>query len=166
VSPLAIRALDLADAGDVTLGRELVEEYVEFTATEAHEYGMYDIDMAALRTVIPDLVDFTGRYRDGRFLAAHAGERVAGGVGITRVDGRLCEMNRLWLRDGHRGGGNGRVLVAACLDHARELGFARMVLDVAPYRDRALALYHSFGFVDAPPMHDYPFPMVALARDL
>jgi ribosomal protein S18 acetylase RimI-like enzyme len=41
-----------------------------------------------------------------------------------------------------------------------------MVLDVVPYRDRAIALYRSFGFVDVDTIHEYPFEMRALARDL
>ncbi len=41
-----------------------------------------------------------------------------------------------------------------------------MFLDVVPERTAAIALYRSLGFVDAPPLHDYPFPMVPLGRDL
>jgi ribosomal protein S18 acetylase RimI-like enzyme len=41
-----------------------------------------------------------------------------------------------------------------------------MFLDVSPYRERAIALYRSFGFHDAPALHDYPFEMVPLALDL
>jgi ribosomal protein S18 acetylase RimI-like enzyme len=138
-----------------------------FTADEAREHGHNDIDLSTLRRVIPDLRDFGGRYHTGAYLAASNGTALAGGVGIARVDERTCEMNRLWLRAPYRGDGKGRELVAACLDHARDaLGFRRMVLDVAPYRSGAIALYRSFGFADAPAVHEYPFDMVALARDL
>jgi GNAT superfamily N-acetyltransferase len=163
---LSVRALDLDDPHDVALGRMLVEEYVAFTADEARTAGMHDIDLPTLRTLIPDLRDFTARYRDGAFLVAHENGEPAGGVGITPGGDGTCEMNRLWLRAPYRGEGNGRTLIEASLDHARRLGYRRMVLDVAPYRTRATALYRSLGFVDAPPVHEYPFEMVALARDL
>jgi RimJ/RimL family protein N-acetyltransferase len=164
---LHVRALDLDDAAEVELGRALVEEYVMFTADEAREHGHDDIDLPTLHQVIPDLRDFAGRYRTGAYLVATNGGTPAGGVGIARVDDRVCEMNRLWLRAPYRGGGNGRALVAACLDHARAtLGLERMVLDVAPYRTAAIALYRSFEFVDAPAIHEYPFEMVPLARGL
>src|SRR5262249_15255080 len=123
-------------------------------------------DAADVHQLVPDLRDFTGRYRDGAFLVAGTTDQVAGGVGITRLDERVCEMNRLWLRPEHQGGGSGRLLVAACLDHAREMHFERMILDAAPYRERAIALYRSFGFADAPALHAYPFDMVSLALDL
>jgi hypothetical protein len=35
-----------------------------------------------------------------------------------------------------------------------------------PHRIRAIALYRSFGFRDAEPIHEYPFDMLAFARDL
>jgi ribosomal protein S18 acetylase RimI-like enzyme len=164
---LQVRALDLDDPRDVALGRSLVDEYVVFTAHEARDAGMYDVDLPTLHEIIPDLRDFAGRYRTGAYLVASNDRTVAGGVGITRVDDRTCEMNRLWLRAAHRGNGAGRALVAACLAHGRdELGFRKMVLDVAPYRSGAIALYRSFGFADVEAIHEYPFDMIALARDL
>ena len=49
---------------------------------------------------------------------------------------------------------------------ARELGFTRMLLDVVPERTVAIALYEQLGFSPAPAIHEYPFSMVPLARDL
>lgn len=49
---------------------------------------------------------------------------------------------------------------------ATELGFTRMVLDVVPTRTRAIELYRSLGFVEIPRLHDYPFEMVAFAKEL
>jgi ribosomal protein S18 acetylase RimI-like enzyme len=161
-----VRALDLDDEHDVALGRALVEEYVVFTADEARDKGMYEVDLPTLYRIIPDLHDFAGRYRSGAYLATTRDDEIAGGVGIARADDGTCEMNRLWLRPGQRGTGLGRELVAACLDHARALGFGRMVLDVAPYRTGAIALYNAFGFTASAPIHEYPFDMLALARDL
>jgi ribosomal protein S18 acetylase RimI-like enzyme len=166
VPTLSVRSLDLDDAADVALGYELVEEYVVFTAEEgrAHDHTSMDIEM--LRKIIPDLRDFAGRYRGGAYLVASRGGEVAGGVGIARYDEHTCEMNRLWLRAPYRGSGAGRELVTASLDHARALGFERMVLDVVPFRTRAIALYRSFDFRDTEPIHEYPFEMLALGRAL
>ena len=41
-----------------------------------------------------------------------------------------------------------------------------MALDVVPERTAAIALYRSLGFRDTAPLHEYPFPMVFLAREL
>jgi ribosomal protein S18 acetylase RimI-like enzyme len=163
---LRVRALNLDALDDVATGAALVEEYVAFTAEEADALGHHDVDLPTLRRILPDLRDFAGRYRTGAYLVAEQDGATAGGVGIARVDDGTCEMNRLWLREPFRGGGNGRALVTHCLDHARALGFTRMVLDVAPYRTGAIELYRSFGFEPTDPIHEYPFEMVPLARAL
>jgi GNAT superfamily N-acetyltransferase len=165
---LHVRALNLDDHADVAIGRTLVEEYASFTVDEAIAVlGAWPAgDAADIQQLVPDLRDFAGRYRGGAFLVAVESDLIAGGVGITRVDDHICEMNRLWLRPAHQGAGNGRALVSACLDHARAMRFKRMILDAAPYRERAIALYRSFGFDDAPAIHSYPFEMVSLALQL
>jgi ribosomal protein S18 acetylase RimI-like enzyme len=164
---MRIRALRDAPA-DVDLGLTLVREYVIATAEETN------IDVDLILTVVPDLQDFAGRYLDrGAFLVGEddperpgASNGVVGGVGITPGEDGLCEMNRLWIRPPFRGRGRARALCEASLDAARVLGFARMVLDVVPQRTGAIALYRSLGFTDCEPLHDYPFPMVCLGRDV
>jgi GNAT superfamily N-acetyltransferase len=167
--PPATRALDVTDARDLALGRDLVEEYVRFSYDEMLDEGFApQLDYEGLRRVMPDLVDFAGRYAPphGAFTVLERGGDPLGGVGVARHDGDVCEMNRLWLRDGVRGVGLGRTLAHAALDAARGLGYRRMVLDAVPYRERAIALYRSMGFTDTDPIHVYPFAVVTLGRDL
>jgi ribosomal protein S18 acetylase RimI-like enzyme len=155
-----IRALtDTPD--DVALGRALVREYVVATADETGT----DVDLVL--SLIPDVTDFAGRYlRGGGYLIATVDGEVGGGVGVTPGTGGTCEMNRLWVRPAFRRRGLGRSLSLASLRAARDLGFTRMVLDVVPSRTRAIELYLSLGFVEIPAFHDYPFEMVAFAREL
>jgi GNAT superfamily N-acetyltransferase len=161
--------LDVVRADDLALGRELVEEYVRFSYDEMVDAGFAPgLDFEGLRRVMPDLVDFAGRYAPprGAFTVLERAGATIGGVGVARYDEEVCEMNRLWLRDAVRGGGLGRTLAGAALDTARALGYRRMVLDAVPYRTRAIALYRSMGFTDTDPIHEYPFAIVTLARDL
>ena len=152
----------LTDApGDIALGTELVREYVVATAAETGH------DVELILPLIHELDDFAVHYlRAGAFLVAESPGIVEGGVGVTPGTGGICEMNRLWTRPGHRRRGLGRALCEASMATARDLGFRRMILDVLPERTAAIALYRSLGFGDAPPAHDYPFPMVPLACDL
>jgi ribosomal protein S18 acetylase RimI-like enzyme len=154
---LTIRLLE-NNAADIELGCALVQEYVVATAQELGR----DVDV--ILSIVPDLQDFAGRYltSDGAFLVAddHAG------VGVTPLGDSVCEMNRLWVRPGYRRRGLGRALSLASIDAARELGFTRMLCDVAPSRMHAIAMYRALGFADAPPAHEYPFEMVFLAREL
>jgi putative acetyltransferase len=156
----AIRRLN-DEPADIALGTELVHEYVVATALEIGQ------DVASILPLIPELRDFAGHYlRGGAFLVAHSGEALEGAVGVTPGADGTCEMNRLWIRPGHRRKGLGRALCEASMAAARDLGFRRMILDVVPERTAAIRLYRSLGFVDAPPAHEYLFPMVPLGRDL
>jgi ribosomal protein S18 acetylase RimI-like enzyme len=161
---------------DVALGTELEREYVVATALETG----HDIEL--ILELIPELHDFAGHYlRAGAFLVAESpradepsplGESEGamfipqGSVGVTPGADGTCEMNRLWTRPGHRRAGLGRALCEASMAAARDLGFRRVILGVVPERTAAIRLYRSLGFVDAPPAHEYPFPMLSLARDL
>ncbi len=162
--PRVIRRLN-DDPADITIGTELVREYVAATAAETGH------DLALILPLIPELHNFSGHYlRGGAFLVAEPEAVVEGGVegcvGVTPGPAGTCEMNRLWIRPAHRRAGIGRALCDASMAAARDLGFRRMILDVVPERTGAIALYRSLGFVDARPVHGYPFPMVPLARDL
>lgn len=152
-----IRALE-NNAADITLGRALVHEYVVATAEELGH------DVEVILSIVPDLQDFAGRYltSGGAFLVADKNA----GVGITPLGGGVCEMNRLWVRPPFRRAGLGRALSHAAIDAAHDLGFTKMLCDVAPSRTHAIAMYRALGFTDAPPAHEYPFEMVFLAREL
>jgi len=148
------------EPADIALGTLLVREYVVATAEEVGQ----DIDV--ILTLIPELHDFAGHYlRGGAFLVAENGDEVEGAVGITPGTDGICDMNRLWIRPGHRRGGAGRALCEAAMQAARDLGFRRMHLDVVPERTAAIAMYRSLAFTETPPTHDYPFTMVSLGRD-
>ena len=145
---------------DVALGMELVHEYVVATADETG----HDVDR--ILPLIAELHDFRAHYLErGAFLVAHL-DGPAGCVGVTPGPAGTCEMNRLWVRPAFRRAGLARALSEASMRAARELGFTRMALDVVPGRTGAIALYRSLGFTDTAPLHDYPFPMVPLARNL
>ncbi len=57
-----------------------------------------------------------------------------------------CVIEDVFVRESARGGGLGRVLVAAALERARERGCTRVQLDTGEGNAPALALYRSFGF--------------------
>ena len=103
---------------------------------------------------------------DEGYVAQREGAKAVVDGDITPLGNGVCEMNRLWVRPAGRRTGVGRALAQASIDAARELGFTRILCDVAPSRTHAIAMYRALGFSDAPPAHDYPFEMVFLARDL
>ena len=92
----------------------------------------------------------------GCLLLAWLGDAAAGCAGVRRLSGELCEMKRLYVRDGYRGLGVGRKLAVQLLARARELGYRSMVLDTLEGMREARGLYASLGFRECAPYYDNP----------
>jgi ribosomal protein S18 acetylase RimI-like enzyme len=159
---VVVRACD-----DVALARVLFTEYLEGTIEET---GLPNPEESpgVLEMMRRDIDHLPGPYvaPDGTILLAWSSDAPAGSVGLARIDEHTAEIRRLWVRPTARRAGVARALTVAALDHAAELGYRRVVLDVVPSRTGAIALYRSLGFTEIEPYDEYPFPMVFLGRDL
>src|SRR5690242_4452254 len=78
-----------------------------------------------------DLADLEAAYfaRGGAFdvLVDRAGQ-VIGSAGISPIDGRRCELRKMYLAAECRGKGLGKRLLKHAVGRARELGFQRVEL--------------------------------------
>ena len=97
-----------------------------------------------------EIAGLPGKYAppSGRLLLASVLGRAAGCVALQRVDEDRAEMKRMYVRPEYRGQSIGRILAAAIVDHARAIGYRRMLLDTLPHMKEAVALYRSIGFRD------------------
>jgi GNAT superfamily N-acetyltransferase len=90
---------------------------------------------------------------DVDFLLA-APEEGAPAVGVCQLRYRLsvwtasqdCWLEDLFVEESTRGSGVGAALIEAALAQARKRGCRRVELDTNETNERALALYHRFGF--------------------
>ena len=106
-----------------------------------------------------ELKGLPGKYAppDGLLLIAVENDELAGCIALRKLETGICEMKRLFVRPAFRSHGLGRVLVETIIDEARKLGYTHMRLDTLPgLMDKAIALYHSFGFVDIAPYCENP----------
>lgn len=96
-----------------------------------------------------ELAELPGDYAppDGRLLLAEYEGQLAGCVALHKLETKICEMKRLYLRSKFRGKGVGRVLAETIISEARTIGYQRMRLDtVEPVMRDAVELYRRLGF--------------------
>ena len=93
---------------------------------------------------------------DGALILAIHGTHLAGSVAMRRLDERICEMKRLYLRPEFRGRGLGRELAAAVVDAACASGYRWMRLDTLPDMHDAQRLYRALGFREIDAYYENP----------
>ncbi|MGH2363845.1 MAG: GNAT family N-acetyltransferase [Chloroflexota bacterium] len=138
----------IAPASDLKLVRELFREYAADIQVDLCFQGFKE-ELAAL----------PGAYAPprGALLLAFFGAEVAGCVALRPLDGRVCEMKRLYVRPAFRGLGVGRELASAIIAAARRAAYRAMRLDTLPQQmPAAMALYRGLGFLPIPPYNDNP----------
>ncbi len=85
-------------------------------------------------------------------LADETGQ-IVGSVGLFPLSGSVCELRKMYLAAPARGRGFGRKLLDHALKRARQLGFARVVLETASVLREATRLYERYGFRPYRPDH-------------
>ena len=106
-----------------------------------------------------ELADLPGKYAkpDGRLLLAYSNEKLAGCIAMRKLEDAVCEMKRLFVRDGFRGQKIGVHLIEKLIEEARIGNYAKMLLDTFPPKmGKAVSLYESHGFRSIAPYYDNP----------
>ena len=106
-----------------------------------------------------ELAGLPGKYAlpDGRLWLAYTGSKLAGCIALRKLDDSVCEMKRLFVRDGFRGQQIGVQLIERLITAARQAGYQTMRLDTFPDKmGKAVSLYESHGFLSIPPYYDNP----------
>ena len=108
-----------------------------------------------------ELAQLPGSYAppEGRLFLAAEGTTPAGCVALRKIEDRVCEMKRLYVRPAFRGKGAGRLLAQAVIQAARECAYHQMRLDTLSSLKEAITLYESLGFQRIPPYYDNPSPL-------
>jgi len=144
LSPHVVRAATAEDIADV---RRMLSEYVEWIGLDL-----------AFQEIDAELDGLPGDYAPpyGALFVAGHGERLGGMIGLRLLEGRICEMKRLFVRPEARGQGLATRLIDAVLADARRIGYVEMRLDTLPMMIDAQSLYVATGFRDIAPYYDTP----------
>jgi GNAT superfamily N-acetyltransferase len=141
-----IQAASDADIPDV---QRLFREYAAWVGVDL---SFQDFDR--------ELAELPGDYvpQAGVLFVARVDGRLAGCVAAHRWRAGVCEMKRLFVRDGFRGSGCGRALVESVIAWARNAGYRRLLLDTLPVMEQAQRLYARLGFREVAAYRPNPVP--------
>jgi ribosomal protein S18 acetylase RimI-like enzyme len=144
-----VKIVEARSPEEIAAAAELFAEYAQ----------ALDVDLS-FQGFETELATLPGAYAPpaGRILLALDGAATAGCVALRPLEGRICEMKRLFVRPPHRGTGLGRLLAGEVLALGAGLGYERMRLDTLPAMGAAIALYRSLGFEEIDPYTVNPVP--------
>ena len=106
-----------------------------------------------------ELESLPGKYAspDGRLYLAYSNKQPAGCIALRKLATNICEMKRLFVKDGFRGQKIGVQLIEQLISDAREIGYITMRLDTHPLKmGKAVSLYESRGFRPIPAYYENP----------
>jgi putative acetyltransferase len=83
----------------------------------------------------------------GAILIAMDGDDPVGAVALVVMDGGSVELAKMGVRPAAQGKGAGRMLIAAAVNRAREMGMKRVYIETNSILAPALKLYRDAGFV-------------------
>lgn len=92
----------------------------------------------------------------GRLYLAYCDGKVAGCIGLRKIDKQHCEMKRLYVRPQFRGKRIGERLIQKIIADAKEIGYSYMLLDTLPFLETAIRMYKRFGFYIIERYNDSP----------
>ncbi|MGP0071729.1 MAG: GNAT family N-acetyltransferase [Bryobacteraceae bacterium] len=136
----------------------LVFDEVDPTAPEAAELiAALDRDLGARYPGFPihgiDAANF--RAAGGVFLIGRLGDLAVVCGALRPMEPGAVEVKRMFVRDGHRGRGFGRAMLAALEDIAVHRGYRTIRLETGSGQPEAIALYASAGYQPIPCYGDH-----------
>jgi len=138
-----------AGESDIPAVRELFLEYADSLG-----FNLCFQDFDEERASLP------GKYAepDGCLLVAKIGDKSCGCVALRRLEGRICEMKRLYVKPDFRKRGLGKLLVERVISEAKIRGYEFMRLDTIATMQSAIKLYKALGFYEIPAYTFNPIP--------
>ena len=133
---------------------KLFKEYTDLLIANDASFAEY----LAIQNYDEELKHLEDKYGmpDGRLYLIYWEDKIAGCIGLRKLDVQSCEMKRLYIRPEFRGRKLGSILVEKIIADAREIGYSMMLLDTLPFLQSAIHMYQKIGFYEIDSYNDSP----------
>ena len=122
------------------LDTEIIKElFIEYSHIEGAESCFVSFDK--------ELDDLAGFYAGGALLAGYEDDSPVSCIAVRKIDDKVCEAKRLYIKPEFRGKGYARIMLNAMLDKAKDLGFEKVTFTTKPsVMQIGYGLYKRMGF--------------------
>lgn len=134
--------------------KELFTEYADLVVEGDSTFKEY-LELQHFDQEIEHLQEKYG-YPNGRLYIAFFDGKLAGCIGLKKIDDEICEMKRLYVRAEFRGKHIGNILAEKVINEAKKIGYKSIVLDTFPFLSAAIKMYKKMGFYEIEQYNDSP----------
>lgn len=113
----------------------------------------YHLNIPGTAYFDPELDHLSRYYNSGSeartyFILTEESGRVIGGAGMEKFPGvdRCAEVQKLYVAEGWKGRGYGKLLMKTIEEYARAAGFCRLYLETHSNLEVAMRMYEKYGF--------------------
>lgn len=86
------------------------------------------------------------RYPYSRLTLAYCDNKLAGCIGLRKIENGNYEMNRLYVKPKFREKNIGNILVKQIIKEAQDIGYKHILIDTFSFLETATKLYTKMGF--------------------
>ncbi|MGN0145013.1 MAG: GNAT family N-acetyltransferase [Clostridium sp.] len=126
--------------------KKLFQEYTDMLVRNDSNFAKY----LEIQNYDSELEHLEAKYGlpYGRLYIVKAENKIAGCIGLRKIDDENCEMKRLYVKPEFRGHKIANKLITLIIDDAKKIGYKHMLLDTLPFLKEAIYLYKKFGFYE------------------
>jgi len=130
------------------------EQIAKVIRSVFHELDAPKVGTAYADPILDTLFEVYQENKTRYFVVENEG-KVVGGCGIAPLeytDESICELQKMYFAPEIRGTGYAELIIAKCLEFAREAGFKQCYLETLSFMEAAQKLYKRIGFeeIDGP----------------
>ena len=140
---------EVSETTEYQLAAQLFVEY-------ANELG-FDLEFQNFKAEINDLQKQYSRPEGIIFIAYDQSLNPVGCVGVRKLESKVCELKRMYIKPNARGKGLGKLLVDKCIQFGLDSGYSKMRLDTLSSMHAAIHVYTKAGFYEIESYRFNPF---------